>query len=142
VTKDVPEQGAYAVNICDMGEWQEVILDDYFPCFPWDKTPTFSRANGNELWVLLLEKLWAKLYGGYANIEAGLTRECLHDLTGAPTKYFLTTDMTAHQKDLLWKDLLHGDQMKFIMTCGFDDFSGDGTDESTKMGLLHRMHIH
>lgn len=38
----------------------------------------------------MIEKAYAKLYGGYLNIEAGLTRESLKDLTGAPSKTFFT----------------------------------------------------
>jgi len=41
---------------------------------------------------MLLEKAWAKTYLSYDNIEAGLTRECLHDLTGAPTKTMWTDE--------------------------------------------------
>lgn len=63
-------------------------MDDYFPCVKNNKgfRPSFTRANGNELWVMILEKAWAKIHGSYSQIEAGFTRECLHDLTGAPTK--------------------------------------------------------
>lgn len=46
-----------------MGIWEEVIIDDKIPCR--GRTPLYSRGNGNELWVLLLEKAWAKLYGSY-----------------------------------------------------------------------------
>jgi hypothetical protein len=41
---------------------------------------------------MILEKAWAKIHGGYSKIEAGLTRECLHDLTGAPTKNIWTDE--------------------------------------------------
>lgn len=51
-----------------------------------------NKTLGNELWVILLEKAWAKIYGSYDNIEGGLTRECLHDLTGAPTKTLWCSD--------------------------------------------------
>jgi len=34
----------------------------------------------------LLEKAWAKVYGSYDIVEKGISRECFHDLTGAPTK--------------------------------------------------------
>lgn len=64
------------------------MIDDHIPCA--HKNPAFTRANGNELWVLLIEKAWAKLYGSYAKIESGFCNEALRDLTGAPTANFLT----------------------------------------------------
>ena len=42
------------------------------------------RANGPELWVLLLEKAYAKVYGSFENIEGGNPAVALRDLTGAP----------------------------------------------------------
>ena len=43
----------------------------------------YSRANGPELWVLLLEKAFAKVHGSYLAIKRGLAYEALMDLTGA-----------------------------------------------------------
>lgn len=48
-----------------MGEWKEIIIDDKFPCFNEERGPCFTKGNGSELWVLILEKAWAKLYGSY-----------------------------------------------------------------------------
>ena len=52
-------------------------------------SPIFSRANGEELWVLFLEKAYAKVYGAYDKIEAGLSGCALRDLTGAPYEYHI-----------------------------------------------------
>lgn len=52
---------------------------------------------------MLLEKAWAKIYGSYDNIEAGLCRECLHDLTGAPTMTIWTDE------ERLWPMILKGE---------------------------------
>lgn len=74
------------MRICDQGEWKQVIIDEYFPCISATKGPAFTKGNQGEIWVMLLEKAWAKINGSYDGIEAGLTRECLHDFTGAPTQ--------------------------------------------------------
>lgn len=84
VTKQYNEQGVYELRISKNGEWRNVIVDDYFPCFP-NGGPIFSRSNGNEIWVLLLEKAYAKLHGGYKAISGGLPFEAMMDLTGCPT---------------------------------------------------------
>lgn len=49
-------------------------------------SPAFTKAKDDELWVVLLEKAWAKLYTSYKRIEAGYPEEALHDLTGAPVR--------------------------------------------------------
>jgi len=64
------------------GEAKEVVVDEYFPSD--EDGPCFSKANGNELWVLIMEKCWAKLHGSYERIEAGFSHNVMTDLTGAP----------------------------------------------------------
>ena len=64
VTKQYNKQGIYKVRLCKNGEWQVITIDDYFPCRKRGG-PCFARGNGNELWVMLLEKAYAKLHGNY-----------------------------------------------------------------------------
>lgn len=61
-----------------------VTIDDLFPCYPHG-TPLFSQNVNNELWVLILEKAYAKLHGGYYQLRNGFLNEALSDLTGSPT---------------------------------------------------------
>jgi calpain-15 len=67
------------------GLWTCVVVDDYFPLH--GNKPIFSRNNGSELWVMLLEKAYAKVFGSYQAIESGLTGIALNALTGAPFEY-------------------------------------------------------
>ena len=54
--RTVSESGVYKLKLCKNGQWQTVTVDDFFPCFP-GAGPAYSRGHGNELWVLLLEKV-------------------------------------------------------------------------------------
>jgi calpain-15 len=49
-----------------------------------------ARANGPELWVIMIEKAYAKLYGGYSKIPKGESENALFQLTGAPYKKYYT----------------------------------------------------
>lgn len=46
-----------------------VVLDDYI--VTKSGTPAFTKSNGSELWVLLLEKAWAKIHGSFHRIVSG-----------------------------------------------------------------------
>lgn len=48
--------GFCQVKLCIKGEWLTLTIDDYFPCVP-RSNPLVSRSPGNELWVLILEKV-------------------------------------------------------------------------------------
>lgn len=78
------DYGIYSIWLNVNGAWTNVIIDDYFPCMSEKGGPAFSRGNGNELWVLLLEKAYAKIFGCYHAIEGGNPAVSLRDLTGAP----------------------------------------------------------
>lgn len=87
ITQKYNEEGLYRIKVCKNGEWMEVTVDDYFPCTA-EGGPIFSRANGNELWVLLLEKAYAKIHGNYYTLRGGFANEGMMDLTGSPTECF------------------------------------------------------
>ena len=82
------EQHFFAIKILYRGIWRLIYLDDYIPFNNIKNKFSFSRPSNNELWVVLLEKAWAKIYKSYSNIEGGDPEEPLHDLTGAPVKKY------------------------------------------------------
>ena len=64
-------------------------IDELIPCFAKGE-PAFSQSIEKDLWVPLLEKAYAKLFGGYHQLRGGYVSEALMDLTGCPTvKYRL-----------------------------------------------------
>jgi len=62
-------------------------VDEYIPCHPrewWDDEgmPLFARPNGNEAWVLLLEKAFAKMLGSYRELSGGNCCTAFRAFTG------------------------------------------------------------
>lgn len=109
-TDQVNPEGIFGLNMTKNGIKQMIVIDDFIPCK--NKTPVFSSANGNELWVILLEKAWAKLHGSYERIIGGQSHLTFRDLTGAPSFEFETKDEEA------WNKIKDGDQRDFIMAAG------------------------
>jgi calpain-15 len=104
-----------------------VTVDDYIPCF-YNGGPMFSRSNGNELWVLLLEKAYAKLHGHYYSLRFGQTLQGLMDLTGCPTEAISFKNF-ANDYNSLFNFLKEYDELGYMMTCdtsGHDDVTEGG----------------
>ena len=80
-----------------------IIVDDFIPCGGPTKGPCFSKAHGDELWVLILEKAWAKVHGSYERIEAGFAENVFRDLTGAPCQ------LLSHDDEDLWPHLVEAE---------------------------------
>ena len=82
-----------------------VAVDDRFPFDAKKQRWAFSRTKGDsasraEIWVLLLEKAWAKVFGSYARIEGGFSAVALRGLTGTPAKGYIHDEMS--NKDDFW----------------------------------------
>ena len=81
-TKTINEEGYYEIIFYIDGIKQIVIIDDYLPVFRQTNRPCFAQPHDNKIWVMLLEKAWAKINGGYTNIIKGLPQEAFEFLTG------------------------------------------------------------
>ena len=84
-TSEISSYGMYGAWLFIDGIWQCVVIDDLFPTY--NGKPIFSRNNENEIWVMLLEKAYAKVYESYQAIEFGVVGLALSALTGAPYEY-------------------------------------------------------
>ena len=131
-------KGLYAIAVCINGIWEEIILDDFFPVFDTNNRPAFSCSKNNSLWMMLLEKAWAKIHSGYLNISCGFTGEALRDFTGAPTQTNFFKDQNFKIDKILnernqtnWNLLMEGFRKKFIM-CTSSKNINNGSDEVDK----------
>ena len=83
-------QGVFGVMLTKNGARKEVIVDDFIPCL--NQAPVFGRSDGKDVWVMLIEKAWAKVHGSYDRIIGGNCHMTLRDLTGAPSYEFESRD--------------------------------------------------
>ena len=72
-TKAYNPLGKYEVQLYDPShkKWVIIEVDDRFPAK--DGKPIFASPKGNQLWVLVLEKAFAKFCGSYAALAGGVS---------------------------------------------------------------------
>jgi hypothetical protein len=140
--KEYNPKGLYAIAICINGIWEEILLDDYFPCNPDSRRPAFSYSKDNTLWMMLLEKAWAKVHLGYLNISCGFTGEALRDLTGAPTEShffeeqdFRNSATLSEKNQKNWRVMMEGFQKKFIMCASSKNFNNGNDQVDERLGI-------
>jgi len=58
---EVNKNGIYMARVLQKGVLKEIVVDDYFPCSKKDgKLMGCKPSNDVEVWVMILEKCWAK----------------------------------------------------------------------------------
>ncbi|TMW60814.1 hypothetical protein Poli38472_000856 [Pythium oligandrum] len=126
ITKQTSLTGAYAIRIFKNCQWETVIVDDHFPVLDesYKTTPCAGAAFAHskdfeELWVPLIEKAFAKYYGGYASLEQGYVHHALKELTSYDSEeIFLAQASRGTLKRTLWKQMLIYKANKFLMGAG------------------------
>jgi calpain-15 len=90
----------FGVHLYTNGVYKTIWMDNQFPVFNrmvngrrkpngelagGEGEPIFASAFGNELWVALAEKAWAKAHGGWMITAGGFVGLTITDFTGAPS---------------------------------------------------------
>ena len=82
-SKKYNPSGKYNVRLCEAGSWETITIDDFIPCYP-EGGPMYAKGHGNELWVMLLEKAYAKMCGSYAALKVRSLVRSFVDLLDYP----------------------------------------------------------
>ncbi|EAR98363.2 calpain family cysteine protease (macronuclear) [Tetrahymena thermophila SB210] len=126
----ISRYGLYSVFLYVNGEQREVIIDDLFPVYHQTGLFLFGGQLKQDLWILLVEKAWAKIHGGYMYLDMGTMREALHDLTGAPCdNYFLENE----KEDEIWILITQALQKGYCITCGTKSINNKLLPNNTRM---------
>jgi len=131
-TKSANKEGFYEVYYYENGEKKIMFVDDYFPVISYygsDYSFKFAKPNGEELWVLLLEKAFAKYEGGYSNINGGLINNAFTFFTGGVCKYI-------HDLKSSWDELCSALRRGNILAAG----SKNGRDTDFSYGNIAQGH--
>jgi hypothetical protein len=108
VNDQVNREGLFGILNYKNGKRNMVYIDNYFPVR--NQKPVFAKANGKELWVMILEKAWAKLHGSYHRVLHGQSYEVYRDMLGAPAFYYkVNTGDT-------WETLMAAESKKYIIS--------------------------
>ena len=95
-------RGRYVIQLFYDGEWRNIEVDDYIPMkesYDGSFSTIYAEANGNEMWTILFEKAFAKmftLYGhpsnhpekGYLSLKGGHMEWVYSALTGNKGGHF------------------------------------------------------
>ena len=126
ITKTTSLTGAYALRFWVNGQWETVIVDDFFPVLDnkhreEDCNGAFSSYSKGfaELWVPLIEKALAKYYGSYAALEVGHVQQALSRLTGGEAEeIYLAHESRGAKKAMLWDRMLAWRRNQFLLGAG------------------------
>lgn len=130
LAKVVPSDQSFSDNYTGMfhfrfwlhGDWVDVVVDDMLPF--WQETGKLVYASNtgrpNEMWAPLLEKAYAKMYGNYENLEAGLTTDALIDMSGGLKEDFNLKKLSDSELEGLWQILYQGYHKNSIMGCSIN----------------------
>jgi len=123
-------KGAYCVALCIGGAFKEYYIDDLVLVRP-DNVVKCCYSKEGEIWAILIEKAYAKAYGGIWNISnGGQSTDALMDLTGAPTEWI---DLTEKENlPGLFEKIFKADRAQFIMNASS---KGEG-ERASNLGII------
>eukprot|EP00164_Ancoracysta_twista_P003737 GFYU01005010.1.p1 GENE.GFYU01005010.1~~GFYU01005010.1.p1 ORF type:complete len:789 (+),score=315.66 GFYU01005010.1:158-2524(+) len=133
-----PDLGFYVVRFYKDTDWREILIDDRIPCTPQGKPIYASSKDPNELWVMLIEKAYAKLHTSYQALIGGLVDFGLRDLTGGAPQQILL-DKEVKDKDVFWKSVKEYHREKCLMGISF---SSSGPAEAAAAHGILRGHAY
>jgi len=129
--------GLFVIRLFVEFQWIYVIVDERIPVDSKTKKPIFgSCRNVHEMWVALIEKAFAKVYGCYENLISGYVDEGINALTAMPSeKIFIkneTTGVFPHKtveqnyggSEGLWQLLKDRDNEGCLMGCSIKGDTG------------------
>mmetsp|Transcript_3726 Transcript_3726/g.9609 ORF Transcript_3726/g.9609 Transcript_3726/m.9609 type:complete len:626 (-) Transcript_3726:135-2012(-) len=110
--RGVPGDGMYVIRLYDhaTSRFVDLTVDEYIPYLPEEGHCCFAQPNGNILWVLILEKAMAKLFGSYSKLLYGNCAIAFRAFTGQENTRMWERNGTVWTESILVKGGMHFSQ--------------------------------
>ena len=118
--KKINKAGIFALEFIIDGRPKRIIVDEYIPYSSSSKSPPFScLPKSRNIWMIVIEKAWAKYLQSYHNTIAGYPNYVFTILTGAPSSSILVKNYkkSESQKNILWEMLSNGFLNNYYVCC-------------------------
>jgi len=163
-TPEITPDGNYSLKLFDhkTDKFIEVLVDEFIPCNGEGK-PVFAHPHGNEIWVPLLEKAVAKLFGSYSNLVGGYAGTAFRTFTGEKNvflwlksipkqswrKLYLCPDeldlfkstSEEHNHHDFFRIMQQADQRNFISAAMIEESGVDRTDGLVERHVYSVLHV-
>ncbi|XP_037605083.1 calpain-1 catalytic subunit-like [Sebastes umbrosus] len=128
--------GIFHFRFWRFGKWVDVVIDDHLPTLDKQLLSVHSKG-GNEFWVPLLEKAYAKVCGSYADMNLGLPSEACKDFSGGLNMtYKLQEAHTAGHDVELWNSLSRATGCRSMICCGTAQKGNEVVNTVADTGLV------
>jgi len=128
-TESNTANNCYALKTYIQGKQKIVAINDYFPCLK-SKFFAFSYAGPSELWVPVVEKVWAKINRSYAMTLIGSPMDPFSAFCEAPCIEY--NHMKYKNKDEIYNIIIES------LSHNYNIFSAPSNNEDAeKLGLFH-----
>ena len=116
------ENGFYTIYLKINNKISKIYLDDYFPYNIRKNKPLFCKPYKNEIWVMLLEKAWAKIKGSYLDMDNGSPIDVLNSFLLSENlkedlvyKFYSLGNI--NEKDKIWSILINTNEDNSFKIC-------------------------
>ena len=109
----INDKGIYEICIFHDGQWQKVLVDDYFILYKGDFA--FTKPINNCLYSCLIEKAYAKINGSFADINGGTLEQAFKALTGFEAFHISSSELQLHNN--IYHFLISKKKEGYIYSC-------------------------